>query len=141
MVGWAEQQRSPGPRHHREGARQHVRRSVKGHLRWSVHISMRLGRTRGRKRILVSHWSELTPPRRPRPGTALVKALAVPGAGSGCPTGRVRLGERHRRGRGISKSYVSRVLRLAPDIVEAILAGTMGRRSGSSSWKAGVPSS
>ena len=47
--------------------------------------------------------------------------------GQGIP----RLGDRDRGGREISKSYVSRILRLAlfpPDIVEAILGGWADQR-------------
>ena len=41
-----------------------------------VRIPMRLGRQRGRKRILAPDGSELTPPQHPQPDTTLVKALA-----------------------------------------------------------------
>ena len=41
-----------------------------------VLIPMRLGRQRGRKRILAPDGSELTPPTKPQPDGVLVKALA-----------------------------------------------------------------
>jgi hypothetical protein len=41
-----------------------------------VRIAMRLGRQRGRKRILAPDRSELTPSTRPQPDNVLVKALA-----------------------------------------------------------------
>ena len=41
-----------------------------------VRIPMRLGRQRGRKRILAPDGSELTPPTKPQPDSVLVKALA-----------------------------------------------------------------
>ena len=41
-----------------------------------VRIPMRLGRQRGRKRILAPDGSELTPPTKPQPDGVLVKALA-----------------------------------------------------------------
>ena len=109
----------------------------------SVHIPMRLGRTRGRKRILAPDGSELTPPRHPQPDTALVKALArawrwqrLLDRGVYASVSEIAEAER------ISKSYVSRVLRLAllaPDIVEAILAGTTGPAVGFEQLETGVP--
>ena len=109
----------------------------------SVHIPMRLGRTRGRKRILAPDGSELTPPRHPQPDTTLVKALArawrwqrLLDRGVYASVSEIAEAER------ISKSYVSRVLRLAllaPDIVEAILAGTMGPAVGFEQLETGVP--
>ncbi len=42
-------------------------------------IPMRLGRQRGRKRILALDGSELTPPTKPQPDDVLVKALARAG--------------------------------------------------------------
>ena len=41
-----------------------------------VRIPMRLGKQRGRKRILAPDGSELTPPTKPQPDGVLVKALA-----------------------------------------------------------------
>ena len=41
-----------------------------------VRIPMRLGRQRGRKRILAPDGSELAPPAKPQPDGGLVKALA-----------------------------------------------------------------
>ena len=41
-----------------------------------VRIAMRLGRQRGRKRILAPDGCELTPPSKPQPDGVLVKALA-----------------------------------------------------------------
>ena len=88
---------------------------------------MRLGRQRGRKRILAPDGSELTPPTRPQPEGVLVKALArawrwqkLLDRGDYASVTEIAEAEK------ISKSYVSRILRLAllaPDIVEAILAG------------------
>jgi hypothetical protein len=111
----------------------------------SVHIPMRLGRTRGRKRILAPDGSELTPPRHPQPDTTLVKALArawrwqrLLDRGVYASVSEIAEAER------ISKSYVSRLLRLvllAPDIVEAILAGTTGPAVGFEQLETGVPMS
>ena len=41
-----------------------------------VRIPMRLGRHRGRKRILAPDGTELTPPTKPQPDGVLTKALA-----------------------------------------------------------------
>jgi hypothetical protein len=92
-----------------------------------VRIPMRLGRQRGRKRILAPNGSELTPPTRPQPDGVLVKALARAWRwqkllDKGVYASVTEIAEAER----ISKSYVSRILRLAllaPDIVEAILGG------------------
>lgn len=88
---------------------------------------MRLRRRGGRKRILAPDGSELTPPARPRTDGTLIKALArawrwqrLLEAGVHGSVTEIAAAER------ISKSYVSRILRLAllaPDLVEAILAG------------------
>jgi hypothetical protein len=93
-----------------------------------VRIPMRFQRRGGRKRIVAPDGSELAPSSKPQPDGTLMKALA-------------RAWRWHRlldQGdysiRGIAEkeeinaSYVSRILRLAllaPDIVEAILAGSM----------------
>src|SRR5215217_7164139 len=90
-----------------------------------VRIPMQLGKQRGRKRIVAPDGSELTPPTKPQPDGVLVKALARAWRWQ-------RLLDRGVYGsvteiaeaEGISKSYVSRTLRLAllaPGIVEAIL--------------------
>jgi Recombinase zinc beta ribbon domain len=92
-----------------------------------VRIPMRFQRRGGRKRIVAPDGSELMPATKPRPDGALLKALSrawrwqrmldegIYGAVSD-------IGDAE----NISKSYVSRILRLAllaPDIVEEILAG------------------
>ena len=97
-----------------------------------VRIPMRLGKQRGRKRILAPDGSELTPPTKPQPDGVLVKAVArawrwqkLLDAGVFCSVTEIAEAER------ISKSYVSRILRLAllaPDIVEAILGGWADQR-------------
>jgi hypothetical protein len=100
---------------------------------------MRLGRQRGRKRILAPDGSELTPPTRPHPDSVLVKALDRAWhwqklLDKGVYGSVTEIAEAEK----ISKSYVSRILRLAllaQHLVEAIL-GAAGRTSGccSRSW-------
>ena len=93
---------------------------------------MRLGRQRGRKRILAPDGSELTPPTKPQPDGVLVKALARAWRwqkllDKGVYGSVTEIAEAEK----ISKSYVSRILRLAllaPDIVEAILGGWADQR-------------
>ena len=93
---------------------------------------MRLGRQRGRKRILAPDGSELTPPTRPQPDGVLVKALARAWRWQelldrGVYASVTEIAEAEK----ISKSYVSRILRLAllaPDLVEAILGGWADKR-------------
>ena len=93
---------------------------------------MRLGRQRGRKRILAPDGSELTPPTRPQPDGVLVKALARAWRWQklldrGVYASVTEIAEAEK----ISKSYVSRILRLAllaPDLVEAILGGWADQR-------------
>ena len=97
-----------------------------------VRIPMRLGRQRGRKRILAPDGSELTPPTKPEPDGVLVKALARAWhwqklLNRGVHGSVTEIAEAER----ISKSYVSRILRLAllaPDLVEAILGGWADQR-------------
>ncbi len=97
-----------------------------------VRIPMRLGRHRGRKRILAPDGTELTPPTKPQPDGVLTKALARAWRwqrllDKGVYGSVTELAEAEK----ISKSYVSRILRLAllaPDIVEAILGGWADQR-------------
>ena len=97
-----------------------------------VRIPMRLGRQSGRKRILAPDGSELTPPNKPQPDSVLVKALARAWRcqrqlDRGVYSSVTEIAEAE----GISKSYVSRILRLAllaPDLVEAILGGWADQR-------------
>ena len=96
-----------------------------------VRIPMRFQRRGGRKRIVAPDGSELTPTSKPEPDGTLVKALARAWRwqrmlDEGVYTSVSEIGDAER----ISKSYVSRILRLAllaPDIVEAILAGRTDR--------------
>ena len=93
-------------------------------------IPMRFQRRGGRKRIVASDGSEVVPTSKPQPDGTLIKALA-----------RARRWQRMLEdgvyasvsdigdAENISKSYVSRILRLAllaPDIVEAIVTGRAG---------------
>jgi hypothetical protein len=92
-----------------------------------VRIPMRFQRRGGRKRIVTPDGSEMVPTSKPQPDGTLVKALArahrwqrVLGSGEYATLAELADAER------ISRSYVSRVLRLtslAPEIVERILEG------------------
>jgi hypothetical protein len=92
-----------------------------------VRIPMRFQRRGGRKRIVTPDGSALAPSTKPQPDSTLVKALARAWRwqrmlDEGVCTSVSEIGDAE----NISKSYVSRILRLAllaPDIVEAILAG------------------
>ena len=92
-----------------------------------VRIPMRFQHRGGRKRIVAPDGSEIVPTSKPHPDGALVKALArahrwqrILESGEYATLAELADAER------ISRSYVSRVLRLtllAPDIVERILDG------------------
>ena len=92
-----------------------------------VRIPMRFQRRGGRKRIVTPEGSEFVPTSKPQPDGALLKALARAWRwqrmlDEGVCTFVSEIGDAE----NISKSYVSRILRLAllaPDIVEAILGG------------------
>ena len=93
-----------------------------------VRIPMRFQRRGGRKRIVAPDGSELAPATKSQPDGALLKALArawrwqrMLDQGVCCSVSEIGDAE------NISKSYVSRILRLAllaPDVVDEILAGT-----------------
>ncbi|MGH6895155.1 MAG: hypothetical protein ACREJ5_01205 [Geminicoccaceae bacterium] len=93
-----------------------------------VRIPMRFQRRGGRKRIVAPDGSEIVPTAKPQPDGALLKALARAWRwqrmlDDGIYTTVSDIGDAE----NISKSYVSRILRLAllaPDIIEAILAGS-----------------
>ena len=88
---------------------------------------MRFQRRGGRKRILAPDGSEIVPTTTPQPDGTLVKALARAWRwqrmlDEGVYTSVSEIGDAE----NISKSYVSRILRLAllaPDLVDAILGG------------------
>ena len=88
---------------------------------------MRFQRRGGRKRIVAPDGSELVPTSKPQPDGTLVKALARAWRwqkllDDGVYASVSEIGDAE----NISKSYVSRILRLAllaPDIVERILDG------------------
>jgi hypothetical protein len=92
-----------------------------------VRIPMRFQRRGGRKRIVAPDGGELALATKPQPDGTLVKALARAWRWQrmleeGVYTSVSEIGDAE----NISKSYVSRILRLAllaPDIVESILAG------------------
>jgi hypothetical protein len=92
-----------------------------------VRIPMRFQRRGGRKRIVAPDGSAIVPRSRPQPDRSLVKALARAWRwqrmlDEGVYATVSEIGDAE----NISKSYVSRILRLAllsPVIVEAILAG------------------
>jgi hypothetical protein len=92
-----------------------------------VRIPMRFQRRGGRKRIVAPDGSAIVPSSKPQPDGTLLKALARAWRwqrmlDQGVYTTVSEIGDAE----NISKSYVSRILRLAllaPDLVEAILAG------------------
>jgi hypothetical protein len=92
-----------------------------------LRIPMRFQRWGGRKRIVAPDGTELVPTSKPQPDGMLIKALARAWRWQGMLHEGVyasvsEIGDAE----DISKSYVSRILRLAllaPDIVEAIRAG------------------
>ena len=92
-----------------------------------VRILMRFQRRGGRKRIVAPDGGEIVLTSKPQPDGTLVKALARAWRwqrmlDEGVYATVSEIGEAE----NISKSYVSRILRLAllaPDIVETILAG------------------
>jgi hypothetical protein len=92
-----------------------------------VRIPMRFQRRGGRKRIVTPDGSEIAPTSKPQPDGTLVKAIARAWRwqrmlDDGVYASVSEIGDAE----NISKSYVSRILRLAllaPEIVEAILAG------------------
>jgi hypothetical protein len=92
-----------------------------------VRIPMRFQRRGGRKRIVAPDGSQIVPTSKPGPDSTLVKALARAWRwqrmlDEGVYATVSEIGDAE----NISKSYVSRILRLAllaPDMVEAILAG------------------
>jgi hypothetical protein len=92
-----------------------------------VRIPMQFQRRGGRKRIVAPDGTELAPATRPQPDGTLLKALARAWRwqrmlDEGVYASVSDIGDAE----NISKSYVSRILRLAllaPDIIEAILAG------------------
>jgi hypothetical protein len=95
-------------------------------------IPTRLARQRGHKRILAPNVAEQTPPAKPQLDGVLVKAMArawrwqrLLDRGVHSSVTEIAAAER------ISKSYVSRILRLAllaPDLVEAIVDGWADQR-------------
>jgi hypothetical protein len=93
-----------------------------------VWIPMHFQRRGGRKRIVAPDGSAIVPTSKPQPDGTLAKALARAWRwqrqlDEGVYTSVSDIGDTE----NISKSYVSRILRLAllaPDIVEAILAGS-----------------
>jgi hypothetical protein len=92
-----------------------------------VRIPMRFQRRGGRKRIVAPDGSYVVPNSKPQPDGTLVKALARAWRWQRMLDGGVyatvsEIGDAE----NISKSYVSRILRLAllaPEIVDRILAG------------------
>lgn len=92
-----------------------------------IRIPMRFQRRGGRKRIVAPDGSAIVPTLKPQPDGTIVKALARAWRwqrqlDDGAYSSVSDIGEAE----AISKSYVSRILRLAllaPDIIEAILAG------------------
>ena len=93
-----------------------------------VRIPMRFQRRGGRKRIVAPDGSAIVPSSKPQPDGTLLKALARAWRwqkmlDDGVFASVSEIGDAE----NISKSYVSRILRLAllaPDIVEAILTGS-----------------
>jgi hypothetical protein len=97
-----------------------------------VRIAMRFQRRGGRKRIMTPDGSAIVPTSKPQPDGTLLKALARAWRwqrmlDDGMYASVSEIGDAE----NISKSYVSRILRLAllaPDIVEGSLRGGLTRR-------------
>ena len=97
-----------------------------------VRIPLRFQCRGGRKRIIAPDGSEIVPSSKPQPDGTLVKALARARRwqrmlDQGLYTSISEIGDAE----NISKSYISRSLRLAllaPDIVDVILAGRTDQR-------------
>jgi hypothetical protein len=93
-----------------------------------VRIPMQFQRRGGRKRIVAPDGSAVVPTNKPQPDSTVVKALTRAWRwqkllDDGVYTSVSEIGDAE----NISKSYVSRILRLAllaPDVIEAILAGS-----------------
>jgi len=108
-----------------------------------VRIPMRFKRQGGRKCILSPDGSDLAPPARAQPDGTLVKALARAWRwqrqlDGGIYTSLAEIAAAEK----LSPSYVSRIARLAllaPDIVEAILAGTLSQSVILDRLEKGVP--
>jgi hypothetical protein len=106
---------------------------------------VRFQRRGGRKRILAPDGSELAPSSKPQPDGTLVKALARAWRwqrmlDEGVYATVSEIGDAE----NISKSYVSRILRLAllaPDIIEAILSGNAGQSAMLESLERPLPAS
>ena len=108
-----------------------------------VRIPMRFRRQGSRKRILAPDGSDLAPPARAQPDGTLVKALARAwrwqrqlDSGVYVSLSEIAAAEK------LSPSYVSRIARLAllaPDIIEAILAGTLNQSVILDRLEKGVP--
>jgi hypothetical protein len=92
-----------------------------------VRIPMRFQRRGGRKRIVAPDGSAIVPSSKPQPDGTLVKALARAWRWQGMlESGEYATLAELADAERISRSYVSRVLRLtllAPEIVERILEG------------------
>ena len=92
-----------------------------------LRIPMRFQRRGGRKRIVAPDGSAIVPTTKPQPDGTLMKALARAWRwqrmlDQGLYSSVSEIGDAE----NISKSYVSRILRLAllaPDLIEAILTG------------------
>jgi hypothetical protein len=110
-----------------------------------VRIPMRFQRRGGRKRLVALDGSEIAPTSKPQPDGTLVKALARAWRwqrmlDEGVYATVSEIGDAE----NISKSYVSRILRLAllaPDVIEAILAGNAGQSAILESLERPLPAS
>jgi hypothetical protein len=107
-----------------------MRRGVETRLDGStlvVRIPMRFQRRGGRKQIVAPDGSAISPSSKPQPDGTLIKALARAWRwqrmlDDGVYASLCEIGDTE----NISKSYVSRILRLAllaPDLIEAIVGG------------------
>ena len=109
----------------------------------TVRIPMTFVRRGGRKVIVAPDGGDAWAPARPRPDEALIQRWRGRIGGSECSSGQVSVGGELAEAEGVTRSFVTRLMRLtllAPDIVEAILDGRQPKAMQLKELTRGLPS-